>query len=391
MQVGVYEIENSWGNKVDITSTGCLATTPLVRLIGVTIYGTTLDTNFWASDLNAGGTYTQVNGMGSLITNTTANGNASLTTIRTARYITGFQNLFKGNVDFGTTPALNRKRWGAFTSTYYNFTITSASATIGAVYSNNGFTYTVLATIVSQTTLQTYGTGIPLASGTLTLVSGTGAATITYSAELNQNLPSNGAMFEMLNGPNFSVSLYKAGVRYKYALNGGFNGDHGLTLDTFPSTINSFKILYRALEVRFIVNDQLLHYFDCTDDAWTEYLHFPIRYENVNYSNATTNTTLRFGGTNICRLGEWQSQPTYKYISTATTTVLKYGAGSLHAIINATNTGSITIYDSTSGAGLTIGTLDGTRALGSIAFDCPFYYGLTIVSTAGTAMIIIYE
>lgn len=64
----------------------------------------------------------------------------------------------------------------------YTFTVTSANATVGAVYSNNGQTFTVLATIVSGTTLQTTGSGAPLASGTLTKVSGTGDSTITFSA-----------------------------------------------------------------------------------------------------------------------------------------------------------------------------------------------------------------
>ncbi len=64
----------------------------------------------------------------------------------------------------------------------YRFTITSASATVGATYTNNGQTFTVLATIASQTTLICSGTGAPAASGTLTKTAGTGSATITFSA-----------------------------------------------------------------------------------------------------------------------------------------------------------------------------------------------------------------
>jgi hypothetical protein len=62
------------------------------------------------------------------------------------------------------------------------FTVTSANASVGAVYTNNGQTFTVTAAIVAGTTLMTTGTGLPLASGTLTLSSGTGDATITFSA-----------------------------------------------------------------------------------------------------------------------------------------------------------------------------------------------------------------
>lgn len=67
----------------------------------------------------------------------------------------------------------------------YTFTVTSANATIGATYTNNGVTFTVVATIASSTTLLLTGSGAPLASGTLTKASGTGDATITFSAAVN--------------------------------------------------------------------------------------------------------------------------------------------------------------------------------------------------------------
>jgi hypothetical protein len=79
----------------------------------------------------------------------------------------------------------------------YTFTVSSANATAGAVYSEGSAQFTVLATIAAQTTLTTSGNYLaPAASGTLTLVSGTGDSTITYSAftsaglqiEMNENI-----------------------------------------------------------------------------------------------------------------------------------------------------------------------------------------------------------
>ncbi len=68
----------------------------------------------------------------------------------------------------------------------FNFTIpTGSSASVGAVYSNNGQTFIVTtALLTSATTLvtQVNGSGVPNNTGTLTLVSGTGSATITYTA-----------------------------------------------------------------------------------------------------------------------------------------------------------------------------------------------------------------
>ena len=71
-----------------------------------------------------------------------------------------------------------------------NFVVSSANATQGAVYSNNGFNFTVNATIVAGTALATTATGLATASGTLTLVSGTGDATITFSSN---TIPATGS------------------------------------------------------------------------------------------------------------------------------------------------------------------------------------------------------
>ncbi len=66
----------------------------------------------------------------------------------------------------------------------YAFTVSPANATLGAVYSNNGQDFTVTNTITSADTspiLITTGTGAPSPNGTLTMVSGTGDATIAFS------------------------------------------------------------------------------------------------------------------------------------------------------------------------------------------------------------------
>jgi hypothetical protein len=64
------------------------------------------------------------------------------------------------------------------------FTVSAANASAGAVYSNNGQTFTVLTTISGGTTLTCSQLGAPTASGTLTKVSGTGDTTITFSSSI---------------------------------------------------------------------------------------------------------------------------------------------------------------------------------------------------------------
>lgn len=67
-------------------------------------------------------------------------------------------------------------------SAAFTFTVSSANATINAVYQNNGYQFTVQSTIAPGTTLSTTGTGTPLPYGNLTKVSGTGDSEIVFSS-----------------------------------------------------------------------------------------------------------------------------------------------------------------------------------------------------------------
>lgn len=73
------------------------------------------------------------------------------------------------------------------------------------------------------------------------------------------------------------------------------------------------------------------------------------------------------------------------YISTATTTVVKSGAGHLHSIVlSETAAGSITVYDNTAGSGTILAVLKASIVEGTYTLDIPFGTGLTIV-TAGAS------
>lgn len=73
----------------------------------------------------------------------------------------------------------------AFTTTGstvgYMFTISSGSATTGWTYTNNGHTYTVAATIASQTQIWMSGASAPTGSGTLTCATGC-SGNLTFSS-----------------------------------------------------------------------------------------------------------------------------------------------------------------------------------------------------------------
>lgn len=77
---------------------------------------------------------------------------------------------------------------GATSQVYaYLFTVTAVTTapTVGATYTNNGITYTVIATVAATGTMVAMvGTGPPTTTGTLTKTSGTGDATLTFSANV---------------------------------------------------------------------------------------------------------------------------------------------------------------------------------------------------------------
>lgn len=64
----------------------------------------------------------------------------------------------------------------------YVFFIATGNATIGATYTNNAVTYTVVETVASGKRLRATGNGAPLVAGTLTKASGSGDSTITFYA-----------------------------------------------------------------------------------------------------------------------------------------------------------------------------------------------------------------
>lgn len=64
----------------------------------------------------------------------------------------------------------------------YAFICSGVSATIGATYTNNGNTYTVIKTVSSSNLIWLYGSAAPTTSGSLTKASGTGDSTIAFTA-----------------------------------------------------------------------------------------------------------------------------------------------------------------------------------------------------------------
>ena len=110
----------------------------------------------------------------------------------------------------------------------FTFTVSSANATAGATYTNNGQTFTITNTIAAGTTLISTGTGLPLSSGTLTKASGIGDATITFSAYSQNSINLTGLI------PSFYINEGTPYTGYK----------HVYLVAMQPGTTNMNEILF---------------------------------------------------------------------------------------------------------------------------------------------------
>lgn len=80
------------------------------------------------------------------------------------------------------------------------------------------------------------------------------------------------------------------------------------------------------------------------------------------------------------------------YISTATTTTIKSGAGFLHTVtVNGGTAGTIIGYDNTAASGTVIFSFDTTNALATYIFNVTFSVGLTIITSAATKVTTSYR
>ena len=370
-----------------------------IRLAGISFEGQTLDTNFWLTILQNGGTATQSNGRVDLLTNTSANGSATMFSVRKGRYVIGSANLcrIQGRVgDTGT--ADNVRQWGAGLGSTHTLTISSAAVVAGDVYTDiSGVQYTILVS-GTVTTAYVFATGTPTAGArTYTRVSGTGTASLTGSAFAVDATLTDGFYFQ-LSGTTFSVVTSIGGTPTPVN-SGSFNGIIGATY-TPTTSVTTWEIYYNTKTVYFTINGQLLHMVSNPLTPLSNTLTLHSFLKNTNSNGSTTNVGLYCRSLSIRRLGLLESEKIFKYIATNTTTVYKYSAGRLYKVIfgDPETAQVVTLYDGLSVSAPLIATLtnvkiDGTHTVNHtvVDFNCPFYNGLTVTTSSSVPVTIIYE
>lgn len=199
----------------------------------------------------------------------------------------------------------------------------------------------------------------------------------------------DGAYFQ-LNGTTFSIVTNK-GSTETVVNSGNFNG----SVTSYAMTTNAatYEILYTQVAVMFIINDVLIYTVDASAATWGNSINLHIYMSNVNSGN-TTDVSLACRTASVRRFGKENTSPSHRRISTATTTICKYGPGYIHnVVVNNPTNNLITIYNNTAGSGDVMAVINpgNVQQPFTLFYDMSFDIGLTIV-TGGTADItVIYE
>jgi hypothetical protein len=198
----------------------------------------------------------------------------------------------------------------------------------------------------------------------------------------------NGAYFK-LAGTALSVNTMKAGSETSVA-SASWNGS---TTTPTLTNVNTYEIYITNSKVYFVIGGVLVHTVSASTSTWTATTTLPVRMDNINAGN-TTDTVMYIRVATIYRLGPLETLPTYKHITSATTTVCKLGAGNLHRlVVNNPTAHAITFYDNTSATGTVIAivTPQANSSPFTLEYHLPFATGLTVVTAGTPDLTVVYE
>jgi hypothetical protein len=209
---------------------------------------------------------------------------------------------------------------------------------------------------------------------------------VTLDPGINNNIRrwgmfdvNNGVFFE-LNGTILNVVTRNSGVDVRIP-QAQWNAGSSFVLDT---NRHVYEIEYVSDEVVFYVDLVAVHRMSGnTASPRFAVNDFPIRFENVNRAGIQTQVKMMLRGTSFNRFGVTDERPRFLNIAAAQTTTMKFGPGSLRKIIvNTAQLGATaTIYDSTTGSGTKIATVDCSNSAKTLLYDLDFTNGLTVVTT----------
>ena len=199
-----------------------------------------------------------------------------------------------------------------------------------------------------------------------------------------------------LSGTTLSIVVRNGGSEIYDVAAASWNGV-GAAAPTLTN-VNTYEIHYDQAEVVFIVNDVVVHDIKFQGQATnlgglTQEINMPILLSNTNSSSATTEISMYVGSCSVLGHGKAESSPSKVNITTATTTLIKRGAGILHDIVIGTHaTGTIKIYDGLTAVNIfsTIASTTNDPPL-NMPIHSTFNIGLTIVTSSSVDITAIFE
>lgn len=297
---------------------------------------------------------------------------------------------------------------------FHNMQVTEATRLVGTTFVGT----TKDTNFWAETVLNS--ASVAQANGLVTLTSGTNTAgSIIYQStrkarfvpvtvqmfravgKMDSGIASNKRIWGMYDGTD-GVWFQLDGTTLGIATKAGASAAVVVTAANFNRSAFTMDTNFHGYEIRcgyssyhFYIDGRLVHEISVegSADLPCNTLTLPVYAQNINAGN-TTSKDMSFVLMSIYRLGKLNTAPTYKQISTATTTICKYGAGMLHKIIlnNPTNN-TITVYDNTAASGTVIAIINpGASATPfSLPYDVGFGTGLTIVTAGTPNLTVIYE
>lgn len=206
----------------------------------------------------------------------------------------------------------------------------------------------------------------------------------------------NNGFFFQLTGTTLNIVSRKGGVDTATA-KASWNGP-GATAFTFNTNVHVYEIVMTYADVYFYIDHILVHSIVGENGTTfvTQSLDLPVTLQNNNSGGGTANVSLTAIVAFIARSGVLGTETKGAYLTGAVTSTLKIGSGRLHRVVwdVGGNAGTLTLYDNTSAAVPIIGLISAqaNAAPISLEFGCPFFTGLTAVTTgASTNVTVIYE
>lgn len=163
LKVGVYEIEGAFDTKVTVSPMQELKQVSSVRLVGSTFADST-DTNFWTYTGTGTGSAAQSGGQLTLSTGATASSTMAVQSFRTARYVAGMCNYYRGQIQTPVQGGQCLRRWGAYDTTngyFYqydgtNVALMARKSGTDSTVANGSFNGIYGSAIASDTLCNTY-------------------------------------------------------------------------------------------------------------------------------------------------------------------------------------------------------------------------------------------